>query len=69
MARSDSVMTVRDGQLILWGGYTQTIYGEGEDRYIVALNLPGLSVQCTVGEESNGVEPEGVGLWVEPIEL
>lgn len=41
IARSDSVMMVRDGKLILWGGYTQITLGEGDDRFIVAINLPG----------------------------
>ena len=41
IARSDSVMIVREGKLMLWGGYTQTIWGEGDDRFIVAINLPG----------------------------
>ena len=41
VARSDSVMIIRNGQLMLWGGYTQRILGEGEDRFIVAINLPG----------------------------
>jgi hypothetical protein len=42
IARSDSVMVVREGKLLLWGGYTQTILGEGDDRFIVAINLPGI---------------------------
>ena len=45
IARSDSVMVVRDGQLIIWGGYTQTVLGEGDDRFIVAINLPGEALE------------------------
>ena len=43
-ARSDSVALIREGELVLWGGYTQTIYGKGENSFIVALNLPGNSL-------------------------
>lgn len=48
MARSDSVMIVKGGQLMLWGGYTQTILGEGDDRFIVAINLPGEFAKISV---------------------
>lgn len=41
VARSDSSMVVRNGELMVWGGYTQTIYGEGEGSFIVPINLPG----------------------------
>ena len=41
IARSDSVMVIRGGQLMVWGGYTQTVIGEGDERFIVAINLPG----------------------------
>lgn len=40
-ARSGSSMIIRGGELIVWGGYTQTIYGEGEGSFIVPINLPG----------------------------
>ncbi len=26
---------------MLWGGYSQRIFGEGDDSFIVAINLPG----------------------------
>ena len=41
IARSDSTMVIRDGELVIWGGYTQTIYGEGSESFIVPINLPG----------------------------
>lgn len=44
VARSDSVMVIRGGELLLWGGYTQTVFGEGDDRFIVAINIPGLKL-------------------------
>lgn len=57
IARSDSVMMVnREGQLMLWGGYTQTILGEGDDRFIVAINLPGEFAIISV--------PKPVEIWL-----
>ncbi len=41
IARSDSNVFIKDGELVIWGGYTQTIYGDGEDSFIVPINLPG----------------------------
>ena len=43
IARSDSSMFVSDGELVIWGGYTQTIYGEADGSFIVPINLPGWS--------------------------
>ena len=41
MARSGALMFVHNHQLLIWGGFTQVILGEGEDRFIVDIELPG----------------------------
>ena len=42
--RCGSVMFVYDHQLFLWGGMTQIMLGEGDDRFLVDIDLPGMSV-------------------------
>ena len=39
--RSGSVMFVYNHQLFLWGGMTTIILGEGDDRFLVDIDLPG----------------------------
>ena len=41
IARSGAIMFVHDHQLLLWGGMTQVVLGEGEDRFNIDINLPG----------------------------
>lgn len=40
-ARRASVMFVYDHRLMLWGGMTQVIMGEGDGRFIVDIDIPG----------------------------
>lgn len=40
-ARRASVMFVYDHSLMLWGGMTQVIMGEGDGRFIVDIDIPG----------------------------
>ena len=44
IARSGAVMFVYDHHLMLWGGMTQVVLGEGEDRFNIEVNLPGVCV-------------------------
>lgn len=39
-ARTGAVLVAHDGRLYVWGGHTQVIEGEGEDRFIVDVELP-----------------------------
>ena len=39
-ARSSSAMFIYEKQLMLWGGITQIILGEGDDRFAVNIDLP-----------------------------
>ena len=43
--RSGSVMFVYNHQLFLWGGMTTIILGEGDDRFLVDIDLPGRNGQ------------------------
>lgn len=45
--RCGSVMFVYDHQLFLWGGMTQIILGEGDDRFLVDIDLPGMSLSSS----------------------
>ena len=74
-ARSDSVMVIRDGQLMLWGGYTQTILGEGDRRFIVGINLPGspksswgikMGEFCISAPRSLQAASLGISKWIHP---
>ena len=40
-ARRASVMFVYHHRLMLWGGMTQVILGEGDGRIIVDIDIPG----------------------------
>ena len=40
--RNAAVMFVFQSQLIVWGGSTQVIVGEGDDRFLVDITLPGV---------------------------
>lgn len=45
-ARRASVMFVYDHRLMLWGGMTQVIMGEGDGRIIVDIDIPGTYTHC-----------------------
>ena len=47
-ARRASVMFVHDHRLMLWGGMTQVIMGEGDGRIIVDIDIPGIYVVSLV---------------------
>ena len=38
--RTGAVIAVVEEKLFVWGGYTQVIEGEGEDRFIIDIELP-----------------------------
>lgn len=39
--RCGSVIFIYKDQLLVWGGMTQVILGEGDDRFLVDVDLPG----------------------------
>ena len=39
--RSGAVVFVYDNQMMVWGGMTQVILGEGDNRFPVNIDLPG----------------------------
>ena len=43
--RSGAIVFVYNHQLMVWGGMTQIIMGEGDDRFLVQIDLPGQSVK------------------------
>ena len=46
--RSGSVLFANRNQLMVWGGMTQVILGEGDGRFLVSIDLPGLFRNCVV---------------------
>lgn len=40
-ARNSAVIVIHNDELLLWGGMTQIIMGQGDDRFIVDVDLPG----------------------------
>ena len=43
IARNAAVMFMYNHQLLVWGGMTQVVMGEGEDRFNFEINLPGIT--------------------------
>lgn len=41
IARSAAVMFVHNGELYLWGGFTQVVLGQGDKRFPIDIDLPG----------------------------
>ena len=39
--RNAAVLFVHTNQLMVWGGMTQVIFGEGDGRFLVSIDLPG----------------------------
>ena len=46
VARSGASMFVYERQVMLWGGMTQVVLGEGDGRFNVEVDLPG-ELQCS----------------------
>ena len=63
-ARRASVMFVYDHRLMLWGGMTQVIMGEGDGRITVDIDIPGTySLLNTVTSERSGLVNQVKFLW------
>ena len=51
ISRNGAVMFVYDHQLLVWGGMTQVVLGEGEDRFNIDIILPGQGIEtCLLWE-------------------
>lgn len=40
--RSGATIFVYRDQLMIWGGTTQVFFGEGDERFLVSKDLPGM---------------------------
>ena len=68
-ARRASVMFVYDHRLMLWGGMTQVIMGEGDGRIIVDIDIPGTYIYSLfkVTSERSGLHGEPISNFFGPL--